>query len=759
MSNADLLAAGRQSHQSGDLSRAEAAFCELLKFEPANPEAWQALGSVYRDQRRHADAVAAFERARDIDPHYAQAHNMLGITLLELGRLAEAAGAFQAALRARPDFAIAYNNLGNVELALGRTHEALASYQEAVRLKPDFAEAQGNLGNVLRELGRLDEALACCTLALRLKPTFVIGHNHLGAVYSALRRWNEAAACFRQAISLHPSYLEARVNLSDALREQGRHDEAESLLRETQRLHPDSPDVYVSLSLLLLEQAKLEAAEEASREALRRKPDSTTAHLALGMSCHLQGRPQEAVACYDRALEIDPESPEAHKNRGIVRLQVGDFAGGWDDYEWRWRCPELSGRRLAQPLWEGSPLQGKTILLHAEQGLGDTIQFVRYAPLVRERGGRVVLACQRSLVPLLRSCRGIDQLIALDDPPPAYDVHAPLLSLPRIFQTGPDTIPADVPYIAPDPGLVAEWGETLKSLSGFKVGIVWSGSPDFRFNRFRSVPLAEFRALADVPGVTLISLQKGQGSEQIAAVADRFRVVDLGERLDATAGAFMDTAAILQHLDLVVACDTAVAHLAGALARDVWLTLPYSPDWRWMRDRDDSLWYPTMRLFRQQHRGDWEGVFRSIAAALAERMGVALPARPVTIEVSPGELLDKITILEIKSQRMGDEAKLANVRVELAALVAARDRAIDRSAAVGPLAAQLKQVNEALWEIEDEIRVCERAGDFGPRFIELARSVYQQNDRRAELKREINQRLGSRLIEEKSYEDYRRSAK
>jgi tetratricopeptide (TPR) repeat protein len=747
MNSPDLIATGKQWQQAGDLARAEAAYREALALAPGDAEAWYLLGCVTKPQGNYGDALAAFRQTVAIDPNHAQAHNMLGIALLELGQLADAEAAFASALRARPEFAIAYNNLGNVQLALGRSEEALASYQQAVRLNPEFAEAHGNLGNVLRELGRFDEALASCQLALRLKPTFAIGHNHLGAVHSALRQWEHAAGCFRQALSLNPRYLEPRVNLGDALREMGRLDEAQTNLQEAARQWPDSPDVHVGLSLVSLQKNDAAAAETAAREALRVKPDAVTAHLALGMACQLQGRPHEAEQCYNRAVELDPSSPEAHKNRGIARLQLGDFAHGWDDYEWRWKCPELLGRRLSQPLWDGSPLEGKSILLHAEQGLGDTLQFVRYAPLVHDCGGRVILACQPALVSLFRSCKGVDELVELGQPTSAFDVHAPLMSLPRIFHTSLETIPAEVPYLRADAERVSAWRDELQSVGGCKVGIVWQGSVEFRFDKLRSLPLAAFAPLADVPGVTLFSLQKNFGREQIAQVEFGSRIVDLSPRLET----FDDTAAAIQNLDLVVTCDTSVAHLAGALGANVWVALPFNADWRWLREREDSPWYPTMRLFRQRRRGDWQQVCSRIAAALAERLGVPRRARSVTIEVAPGELLDRIAVREIKSQRTTDAAELLEVRGELAALIAARDRSLDNSPALGELAAELKRVHERLWDIEDEIRMCEKQGAFGARFVELARAAYQQNARRAALKRQINELLGSRLVEEKPY--------
>jgi tetratricopeptide (TPR) repeat protein len=750
----DLYNAAKQWRQSGDLPRAEAAFRELLSFEPTNAEVWQALGSVCREQGKAADALNAFQRAVTLDPEFAQAHNSLGIVFLERAKLPEAAECFERSIALDPNSAAAHNNLGNVYLAQGRKGDALAHYQEAVRLHPSFAEAQGNLGNVLRELGRLDEALVSCRRAVELKSNFAIGHNHLGAVYSNLRRWEDAVTSFRQAIAMQAKYPEAHANLGDALRELGRFVQAEAALREAVRLRPAMAQAHLSLALVLLDRDRLEAAEGCCREALRRDERLGAAHQALGLIGTLQRRGEEAIVAYQKALELDPRDAAVHRNRAIALLSQGRFEEGWTEYEWRLQCPEAANRPFSQPLWDGAPLAGKTILLYAEQGFGDTLQFVRYAALVRERGGRVLLACQRVLLPLLRHAAGVDELMALGDVSPPFDLHAPLLSLPRIFGTTLQTIPAQVPYIEAEAKLVEQWRGELESISGFKVGIAWQGSPYYLFDRLRSVPLDEFAPLAAVPGVTLISLQKGFGSEQMAELEGRFNVVDLGPRLDESSGPFLDTAAVLKNVDLVICTDSATAHLAGAMGVPVWLATPFAPDWRWLVDRDDSPWYPTMRLFRQQQRGDWRPVFQSMAAALAQQTGAAPPACPVEIEVAPGELIDKITILEIKNERITDQEKLQNVRTELDSLVAARDRTLPRLAALDALAAELKQVNQDLWDIEDEIRIHERQEDFGDRFVALARSVYRQNDRRAVLKRRVNELLGSRLIEEKSYQKY-----
>jgi hypothetical protein len=297
------------------------------------------------------------------------------------------------------------------------------------------------------------------------------------------------------------------------------------------------------------------------------------------------------------------------------------------------------------------------------------------------------------------------------------------MSLPTLFDTRLETVPADVPYVFPDPDLVSHWGRQLSPVRGFRVGISWQGSPRHAWDRHRSCPLELFEPLARVPGVHLISLQKGPGSEQLRALDGRFPVLSLGELLDEASGPFMDTSAVLTHLDLVICVDTALAHLAGAMARPAWLALIYSPDWRWLLDRDDNPWYPTLGLFRQERPGDWSGVFRRMAEELPKEVAARPPVRPISVEVSPGELLDEITILEIKSERIADLAKLRNVRTELAGLAAVRQDALPKSAELDDLTSRLKAVNERLWDIEDAIRRCEQGQDFGRRFVELARSV------------------------------------
>jgi len=494
----------------------------------------------------------------------------------------------------------------------------------------------------------------------------------------------------------------------------------------------------------------LDEAIEDLRRAVQLQPTMADAHASLGVALSIQQRFDEAMAHFDNALAIDSHCAEAGWNRALLRLLSGDYRRGWPEYEWRWRCKRtIPLPPFSQPRWDGGPLQGRTILLSGEQGLGDTLQFVRYAPLVKALGGRVVLQCPNELLPLLSRMAGIDRLVAADAALPPFDVYAPLMSLPAAFHTTLETIPAEIPYLSADPGLVAHWRQELTGIRGFRVGIAWQGSPRHAWDRLRSTALEQFEPLAGVDGVRLISLQKGPGSEQLQALGSRLPVVDLGNRFDESAGPFMDTAAVLANLDLLVCADTALAHLAGAMGLRAWVALFFTPDWRWLLQREDSPWYPSLRLFRQSRPGDWAGVFRRMAEALAPE--VKRRPRPISIDVGAGELIDKITILEIKIRAISDEGKVANVRRELELLIAARERAIPPSSDLDRLTNELRAVNEELWRIENDIRRCECRQEFGTHFVELARSVYQRNDRRAGIKRQINDLLGSAITEEKEY--------
>jgi len=366
----------------------------------------------------------------------------------------------------------------------------------------------------------------------------------------------------------------------------------------------------------LLKVGKPEESLESCLKALTLKPQFLGALHNLGSALQAQGELEEAAECFQKALRLDPNHAKTHLNQASLMLVQGDFERGWEEYEWRWKTGQLPKREFREPRWMGEPLSGRTILLHAEQGLGDTLQFIRYAALVKRLGARVVVECQKPLVKLLSRSQGIDQLAAQGDDVPHFDVHAPLLSLPRILRTTVNSIPADVPYLFADPGLVDDWRERLKEQSGLRIGMNWHGRAGDGMFRRRDIPIECLAPIAQMPGARLVSLQKGDGRKELAGAG--FPIFDPGDDVDTVHGPFMDTAAIIMNLDLVITSDTSVPHLAGALGVPVWVALPFVPDWRWLLNRQDSPWYPTMRLFRQKARGDWTTVFEEIHSALCE---------------------------------------------------------------------------------------------------------------------------------------------
>jgi tetratricopeptide (TPR) repeat protein len=619
----------------GKRNEAIAAFRRAISLKPDSVDAHNNLGIAYHEQGKLGEAIACYRRALERKPDYADAHNNLGKALKELGDLDEAAASFRQVLQFRPADAGAHVSLGNVLRDQGKPDEAIACYRRALEIEPQAVEVYNNLGNALSQLARPGEAIACYRRALELQPDFPEALNNLGNVLNHQGRPDEAIACYRRALTLEPDYPDALNNLGVVLKGQRVLDEAVACYRQALKLKPDFAQAQNNLGIALHEQGKLDEALACYRRTLELQPDFAEAHNNLGNALKDLGRLDEAVACYSRAAEllaastvsgksqdspVQQEYAEVRAHRAFAWLLAGDWQRGWPEYDWRWKARQLPPRHSSQPLWDGRPLEGKAILLHAEQGLGDAVQFVRYAPLVKRLAGTVILQCPKVLLPLMATCPGVDQLVGEEDRPPPFAAQAPLLSLPGILRTSPQTVPADVPYLSANPALAALWRQKLRSIGGYKIGIHWQGRPAPGPWNARDIPLQQFAILAEIPGVRLISLQRGPGREQLAQARLTFDLLDLGDDVDRQSGAFMDTAAVMKNLDLIITSDTAVAHLAGALATPVWVALSLAPDWRWFLTRTDSPWYPTMRLFRQKEWGNWRAVFGEITAALSQRL-------------------------------------------------------------------------------------------------------------------------------------------
>jgi Tfp pilus assembly protein PilF len=505
---------------------------------------------------------------------------------LQKGQVAECETLCRKIVAADANNAGAWHLLGVIALQSGMHSNALDYLGHAVRVSPEIPEAHNTQGLAFAAQERFEDSAASFRRAVTLKPEFAEAHNNLGNVLQKLDRMDEAISSFKHALAIRPEYATAQLNLGNALKLAGRLGDAANSFRRAIELKPDLAEAHNNLALALVDERKFEEADE----------------------------------CYRRAIEAQPDYLPARWNQALLKLLRGDFEHGWLDYELRWQTGQTPSRWFPESRWEGQTLPSGTILIHCEQGFGDTFQFSRYIPLVKQRVGRVVVICQRSAMPLLQSCVGVDQLLGDGDPLPTFDVHSPLLSLPEIFQTRLDTIPAEVPYLFANSQLIADWRERMKNLDGFRIGINWRGRAGKGTFRRRDIPLNNLLDLASTIGTHWVPLTKEVVPEDMAQLSTQSNVFFPGSEIDTSNGPFMDTAAIMKNLDLVITSDTAVAHLAGALGVPVWVALPFVPDWRWLLDRSDSPWYPTMRLFRQKSPGDWEGVFAEMTAALRERL-------------------------------------------------------------------------------------------------------------------------------------------
>jgi Flp pilus assembly protein TadD len=467
---------------------------------------------------------------------------------------------------------------------------------------------------VYQATSRPEEALACCRRLVAIEPENARAHYNLAVVLLARNQVDEAIASFRRATALAPSLAEAFNNLGVALVSQNRWDEAAAAYRKALRLRPDYVEALYNLARPLLHLDEVEEAVACCRHALALRPDHADAHYRLGLALSEENLLDEAVASYERALALRPNDAEAHLGLALALLRLGRYDEAWPHYEWRTQRGRDQKTERPGPSWSGSDLRGQTILLWSEQGVGDTLQLVRYVSLVRRQAGRVIVRCPRALTSLVGRVEGVDEAVSDVDPLPSFDVQASLASLPAIFRTSLETIPARVPYIHCQAEAIEFARSRIATARGFKLGIAWQGSLANPRDRARSIPLAHFSGLAETPGIELFSFQYGPGREQLEEFRSQWPIVDLGDDLSD----FERTAALMGEMDLIVTCDSAPAHLAGARGLRVWVALPFSADWRWLLDRRDSPWYPSMRLFRQPERGDWVGVFREIQAAVAK---------------------------------------------------------------------------------------------------------------------------------------------
>ncbi|MEQ1826840.1 MAG: tetratricopeptide repeat protein [Pirellula sp.] len=545
-------------------------------------EAWnKALGYVQSGQFQ--DACQICRTILAAQPNNAQVLKLLASLLIRLESYQELAKTLQkiAELEPSPDV---HFNLGSAYAFLNHWESAVASFAHAIQLDADRPEFYLASGRALRAIGRLDDSIKMLLEAIRKSPDSSLAYSNLGESFSAKEMHKEAIASFEAAILRDPNATSAFQNLAWSYHFDGQYEK--------------------SLS--------------AAKRATLLDPNSEMSQTYLGNAFADLGDLNNAVQCYERAIQLNAHCALAHSNLGKTLLRQGDFERGWREYEWRWQAEGVTPpeKRFAKPVWNGSDPNRKTVLLYGEQGFGDQIHFFRYACVVKSLGARVVVQVHPRLIRLLKSGSGFDAIIGRNDPPPDFDVQASLMSVPTILHSTLETIPSEHSYLFAEPALVQKWQNRLDGRDGLRVGIAWQGSPAFKGDRFRSFPLSQFRTLMDVERVRVISLQVGHGKDQLATCDFADRIEDYSSELDIGNDAFVDTAALIKNLDLVISCDSAVGHLSGALGVPTWLLLNHDAEWRWFIDRDDSPWYPSVRLFRQTRLMDWGTVFAKVRDAL-----------------------------------------------------------------------------------------------------------------------------------------------
>ena len=561
---------------------------------------------------RLGEGIAYARQALAIDAGRARTHLLLGMALAQSGALHEALTSLNCAIALAPDLADAHGNRADVLVELRRPLEAIESYDRAVTLAPQSFPNWCNLAAVLLDLGRHEQALAAYDRALAIEPQNVDVLAARGLVLNALDRCKEAVETLDRALTLAPDHVLATRTRGVALLNLERLAQALADFERVLAQRPDDEDALYNVAFTLVASERDGEALAVYDKLLAINPRHVEALLGKGAALQNLTRFAEAVVVYDQVLAVDPHRADAHYSAATALLSMGDFQRGLAEYEWRRSIvPGIASvvQPFREPIWLGeSPLRDKTLLIHAEQGMGDVLYAVRYVSRLARQGARIVLQVHAALKPLLGGLEGAARVVARGVPLPAFDCHCPAMSLPYAMKTELATIPAEVPYILAPADSVSHWREGLPQRGKLRVGIVWCGNPAFKEDRRRSLKLAQIEPILATADVFFVSLNPGVGERERAAIAGRSNVLHLGNELRD----FADTAAVIAQLDLVITSDTSVAHLAGAMGRPVWIMLGFAPDWRFAHDREQSSWYPTARLFRQNAPGDWAGVIERV---------------------------------------------------------------------------------------------------------------------------------------------------
>ena len=648
-------------YQPGNMAQVEQHCKEKLKEFPDAFILFNLLGAAIQAQGRIEEAISAFDQMLLLNPDFSEGYYNRGVALSRMGRTHEAVQDYSNAVKLTPKFYNAHLNLGLELEGLGDHNQAVQSFTRAIDIEPDNAHGYNNRAFSLMNAGRLDAGLDDCEKAISLDPDLPEIHNIRGLIFDKLGKAKRAVNSFKIAVQLKPGSVQFQVNLAKSLNELNDYDQALTYCNQAIESRPNTPDAHFNRGIALQGLMRFEDAIKSYDRTIELAPKFSDAFCNRGICFHQLECIEKGFADFNKAIELNPGNVSAFSNRGLshrhfgqfeaaekdfqqalsikpddgstlfnralLYLLTGDFERGWAEYEWRWvksRRRHFSNGKV----WNGEPLSGKIIFIYGEQGFGDFIQFVRYLPLLQKMGARVILECKTALARLMVNFEGYDRLqIRTDDTAGTvqerFDYHLPIMSLPKLFNTVLGTIPSQEPYLTADKSLSRIWQNRIKKGNALDVGIVWAGNPSHKGDRRRSVSLSRFTPLKKIKEVNLYSLQKDAHELWTDTAPETIFTFDFGKEISD----FADTAAIIENLDLIISVDTSVAHLAGALGKETWVLLPFSPDWRWLTNRDDSPWYPTLRLFRQPALGDWDSVFKTVTAELTAmgRSGLSTP--------------------------------------------------------------------------------------------------------------------------------------
>ncbi|NTW52418.1 MAG: tetratricopeptide repeat protein [Chlorobiaceae bacterium] len=607
------------SHRQGAFARAGALYEEVLELAPGHVDALHLSGVLAARCGDHRKAAGLIGKAIALYPGNAMMHFNLGIAYNSLKEFGAAAASFEKAINIKPELADANYYRGNALLKLNKPGLALECFDKAIALKPDYHEAAYNRGIALHELKMYEEAIASYELAIALKPDFAEACYNRGMALHELNKFEEALESYDRAIALKPAHANAYSNRGNALKKLKRFDAALESYGKAIALKGDFHEAYSNRGLLLRELWRFDEALENLDKSIAIKPDFAEAYSNRGLLLKDLNQLDAALENFEKAIAIIPDLAEAHLHKSVVLLLGGNFRRGWELYEWRWKVERFNTSRsdFSQPLWLGNEsIKGKTLLLHSEQGYGDSIQSCRYVPLLADLGARVIVQAELPIVSLLEKLPGVSEVIEKGRALPEFDFHCPLLSLPLAFRTDLNSIPYPGRYLKSDPDKLEHWKKRLGNKTKPRVGLAWSGNAAHTSDANRSIPLSTMRK--HLPeGFSYVSLQKEVRQSDKPTLESNADILHFGDELED----FTDTAALCDLMDVVISVDTSIAHLNGALGNPTWVLLPFIPDWRWMLDRDDSPWYQSVRLFRQQGPNNWDSVFERLVSSLLSVYG------------------------------------------------------------------------------------------------------------------------------------------